>query len=104
MTDDERPRDASWLVRHMAAMDAYRDKAMFDSRLDDDCPPEQPARKTIAVAWLPGERVRLIGGDDDEWGFVTRLVVRPGNIVYQVSWPWSKTATEHYALELEDAG
>ena len=104
MTDDERPRDAASLARFMAAMDAYRDKAVYNS-LDDASPPgdgDGPF-KALVVDHAIGERVRLRGGDDDEWGFVTGLVVRPGSIAYQVSWPESKAVTEHYGLELEDA-
>ena len=100
MTDDERPRDAASLARFMAAMDAYRDKAVYNS-LDDDDDGEEC--KAVFVAWLPGERVRLIGGDPDEWGFVSAIFVRVSGCLYQVSWPQAKTITDHWGFELEDA-
>ena len=105
MTDDERPRDAASLARFMAAMDAYRDKAVYNS-LDDASPPgdgDGEECKAVFVAWLPGDRVRLRGGDDDEWGFVTAIFVRVGGCLYQVSWPQAKTITDHWGFELEDA-
>ena len=105
MTDDERPRDAASLARFMAAMEAYKDKAVYNS-LDDASPPGDGdgTSKTLIVAHAIGDRVALRGGDPDEWGFVTGMVVRPGCITYQVSWPDAKTVTEHYGLELEGAG
>jgi len=104
LTDDGPPIDPASLVRWMDAMDAYRDKAVFNSNApaggDDD---DDGECKAVFVAWLPGDRVRLRGGDDDEWGFVTGMVVRPGCITYQVSWPQAKTITDHWGFELEDA-
>ena len=106
MTDDERPRDAASLARFMAAMEAYKDKAVYNV-VGDAIPPEEgdgEECKAVFVAWLPGDRVRLRGGDDDEWGFVTAIFVRVSGCLYQVSWPQAKTITDHWGFELEDAG
>ena len=104
MTDDERPRDAASLARFMAAMDAYKDKAMYNSNAPADGDDGDDGEcKAVVVAWLPGDRVRLRGGDDDEWGFVTAIFVRVSGCLYQVSWPQAKTITDHWGFELEDA-
>jgi len=104
MTDDERPRDAASLARFMAAMEAYKDKAVYNS-LDDASPPGDGdgTSKTLIVAHAIGDRVALRGGDPDEWGFVTAIFVRVSGCLYQVSWPQAKTITDHWGFELEDA-
>ena len=101
MTDDERPRDAASLARFMAAMEAYKDKAVFNSNAPAD---DDGECKAVFVAWLPGERVRLRGGEPGEWGFVTAIFVRVSGCLYQVSWPQTKAITDHWGFELEDAG
>ena len=84
--DGAGPLGLSWIDRDVASLS-----------------PSYSREYALVVDHAIGERVRLRGGDDDEWGFVTGLVVRPGSIAYQVSWPESKAVTEHYGLELEDA-
>lgn len=104
MTDDERPRDAASLVRFMAAMEAYRDKEIIRPMRDDDRDGDGiGGDKAVIVAWLPGDRVRLVGGEPGEWGFVTAIFTRVSGNLYQVSWPQSKSITDHWAFELEDA-
>ncbi len=100
MIRDDRPNDAASLVRFMAEMEGYLDKEikrpMTDDAMDDVC-------KAIVVAFVPGDRVRLAGGEPGEWGFVTAVTARMDGAAYQVSWPASKTFTCHYDFELEDA-
>lgn len=102
LTDDGPPTDPASLVRWMDAMDAYRDKAVFNSAPDHDEDDGEVA-KAIVVAWLPKERVQLAGGEPGEWGVVTQVKIEPTGIIYQVSWPRSKSWTEHYEFELEGA-
>jgi len=97
--NDERPRDAASLARFMAAMEAYKDKAVFNS----NAPADGGECKAVVVAWLPGDRVRLIGGEPGEWGFIAAVFVRVSGCLYQVAWPQAKTITDHWAFELEDA-
>ena len=88
--DHSHPRTPADLVKLMA-------------ELDDDPDDDGGESKAILVRWLPGDRVSLVGGEPGEWGFVVGVVCRPSGVLYQVSWPGSKTTTDHWTFELEDA-
>lgn len=116
MTDDGPPTDPASLVRWMDAMDAYKDKAVFDSAPDDAPGPmrlelarvmfpqlEGEPLKAVPVRWFPGDPVRLAGGPIRKRGVVIGVFVRPDGLSYEVSWPRSGDASTHYGLELEDA-
>lgn len=104
MTDAGRPTDPASLVKWMADIEAYKDKAVYSSAARDDAPDDDgEGCKAIVVEWLPGERVRLIGGEPGEWGHVIQIKVDGGAARYQVSWPQSKSWTYHHGFELEDA-
>ena len=63
--------------------------------------PEPDDVKAVVVDYVIQDRVRLVGADElGSWGWVTAIEVRPNGIVYQVSWPTTRTDTRHYAFEL----
>lgn len=97
---DDRPIDAAGLVRWMGGTP---EADPVKIHLGGDIPEAPGPVKAIPVRWFCGERVRLIGGEPGEFGFVVGHLCRPSGVLYQVSWPGTKSTTDHWPFEIEDA-
>lgn len=97
------------VVRYFQALNDYRDKEAAVPIHDDARPEPEPdplgdgeGVKAVVVAYLPGDRVRLIGADPEAWGFVTGVIVRESGVLYSTTWPVDRRPdSQHFGFELE---